>query len=346
MCVPTPVLATSTAPTTTDKASGNFTTSFDLYSPKLTISVPVNANIRVNPMADTSKTVKKFTVASESLDIINASTDVEQDIPIPVNVMVKATLTSKADDVLTKYNTFTPSDTDTRKKVYLQISAANKAATVAGKTGQTLAFDTDKKLQLNQFEVTGAAEYDAVTNKAAVTNYGSLFSMDIAGPATTDGTTGKTFSSDATKVTPAVGSFAVTGDANIAADWKANDVAVGITYTVKASKALNITTPAIATAPTVAAPVNTDLQIIVPSVGEATVTSISIHNDGEEIGGDLPWEDGTYTVAYASGSATITIPKTDEILAALAEDPFKGKAQDLAITLSDGRVVTSTLTVG
>lgn len=345
MCVPAPVLATSTTATTTDKASGSFTTSFDLYSPKLTISVPVNANIQVNPMADTSKTVKKFTVASNSLDIINASVDADADAAIPVNVMVSATLSNKAEGVLTNYNSFTPSNTDTRKKVYLNVSQANTAATVAAKTGETLAFDGDKKLQLNQFAVNKEAEYDAVTNAATITKYGSLFSMDVAGPSTTDTTAGATFSTDATKVTPAVGSFAVTGDANIAADWKADDVTVGITYAIKASKPLSITTPTIATAPTFTSTGSADLAITVPSVGEATVAAIGVHNDGAGLYGDYIWEDGDYTVAYASGSATITIPKADGGLAFLAGDGYKGEAQDLVIALSDGRIVVSTLTV-
>ena len=43
--------------------------------------------------------------------------------------------------------------------------------------------------------------------------------------------------------------------------------------------------------------------------------------------------------------ATITIPKDDGGLAYLAGDDLKGKAQDLEIALSDGRIVVSTLTV-
>lgn len=338
MCVPGTALAGQ---------SGSFETSFDVYSPTLTISVPVNADIKINPIADSSATsVKKFTVASNSIDIMNASVDAEADAAIPVNVTVKASITSQNEDVISEYNTFTADPISTKKRIHLNLAEAKTAAAMTVKTGGTAAFDSESKLDLSQYEVTTQADYSTPAKTTAITKFGSLFSMDIAGPSTTDTTSGKTFTTDPTKVTAAVGSFAVTGEANTNADWQASDVAVAITYNVKASKALSITAPTIATAPTFTSAGTADLEITVPGIGEATVTAIALHNDGEGLYGDFIWESDAYSVDYSTaGSAKITISKDDGALKLLAEDDYQGKAQDLVIALSDGRFVVSTLTV-
>lgn len=360
MCMPASVFAASggtTTPTTTAETSGSFDTSFDVYAQTLTVSVPVAMNVKVNPLADSTATdVKKFEVASDSIDIINASVDADADIGIPVNVTVRATIESVNEDVVTEYNTFTADATSVKKRINLNISQAQTAAVVAAKTGETLAFDTDKKLQLNQFEVTTPAVYTTPVKSTAITQYGSLLSVDIAKPTTSDTTAGATYTTDATKVTPVVGSFAVTGVANTNADWKADDVNVAVTYVVKASKALNITTPAITTAPTFTSGTSAaDLTITVPNVGEATVTGAIVHS-GEGLYPDYAWEvqEGSdkITVTYAPNAttstqtdATITLKKDDEALTFLAGDATKTKAQDFLIGLSDGRIIVTTLTV-
>ena len=88
------------------------------------------------------------------------------------------------------------------------------------------------------------------------------------------------------------------------------------------------------------------MEITVPGIGEATVTAIALHNDGEGLYGDFIWESDAISVDYSTaGNAKITISKDDGALKLLAEDDYKGKAQDLVIALSDGRFVVSTLTV-
>ncbi len=350
MCIPVSAFAADT-PT-----SGSFETSFDVYSPALTIQVPVNADIQVNPFADSTATdVNKFSVASNSIDIWNASVDVEEDIGIPINATVTATITSKADDVITEYNTFTEDSTSTKKRIHLELSEANTAATIKAKTGESLAFTTEKKLNFGQFETDAAAQYNSVVRSTPVTKHGSLLSVDIAKPTTTATASAAgvkdTYSNDATKVTAGVGSFAITGVANANAGWKADDVAVNITYDIKASKARNITTPTLATAPTFTSGSSAaDVNIVIPNVGESTVIAIAVHKDGKDLYGDYVMEG--YTVAYAPNTttttqtdATITIPKDNATLTFLAGDDYKGKAQDLIIALSDGRRIVSTLTV-
>lgn len=354
MCLPTAAFATSTTPTSAP-TSGSFDTSFDVYSPKLTVSVPVNLDIEVNPMASTSATgVKQFEVASNSIDVLNASVDVEADTAIPVNVTVKAIIASKKDGVVTEYNTFTADATSTKKKINLKLSEAQTAASMKVKDGGTATFDADKKLDLSQYVVGNAAVYTTPKASTSITKYGSLLSVDIAGPTTTNTTSGATFSTTAGDVTPAVGSFAVTGKANTNADWKADDVQVAVTYNVKASKELEITTPAIANAPTFTAGASAaDVEIVVPNVGEATVVAMALHNDNDGLYGDFVFEgEDSYEVAYAPNAtttsqtdATITIPKESDALAFLTGEDYSGKKQDLVIALSDGRYVVSTLTV-
>lgn len=334
-CVPVTALAADT--------SGSFETSFDLYSPALTVQVPVKANIQVNPFSDASDTgVKQFTVSSNSIDIMNASVDVEKDTAIPVNVTIKASITSKGDDVLTEYNAFTGDATSTKKKVNLNLSEAQTAAGVAVKSGDAAAFDSNKKLTLSKYVVSGDAVYTTPAQSVAITKYSSLLSVDIAGPTTTDRTTDATFSTDPDAVTPTIGSFAVTGIANAGANWKKDDVAVAITYDIKASNPRNISTPTVSPV-TFASSSPADVTISVPGIGEATVTDIAVHNDGEGLYGDYIMEG--FTVAYASGTATITVPKDNATLTYLAGDDYKTKAQDLIIALSDGRRVVTTLTV-
>lgn len=341
MCVPAMAFA----------QEGTFETSFDVYSPVLTISVPTKLDIEVNPIADSNASgLKKFTVASNSIDIANASVDVEKDVAIPVNVTVKASIASKKEGVITNYNTFIADPTSTKKKINLNLSQAQTAAALAVKSGETAAFDTDKKLDLSKFEVGTPAVYTTPAQSTAITQYGSLLSMDILGPSTVNSTAGATYSTVAADVTAAVGSFAVTGTANTNADWKADDVTVAVTYNVKASRSLSITTPTIAAAPAFTAGASaTDVSITVPNVGEATVTAMALHNDSEGAYGDVIWESSSYKVVYAENSttnktdATITIAKDDAFLKVLT-DGFSGKAQDLVIQLSDGRYVITTLT--
>lgn len=342
MCVPTSALAASATPIPT---SGSFTTSFDVYSPALTVSVPVNLDIKVNPLYDSSNTgVKKFEVASNSIDIMNASVDVDADAAIPVNVTVKATITNVKDDVVTEYNTFTASQTSKVKRINLKLSAAQTPAVFGVKTGGTAAFDTNKKLDLSQYEVTTPAAYGTPAQSVAITKEGSLLSMDIAGPTTSDTTnTGATYSTTATAVKATVGSFAVTGVANTSADWKADDLSVAITYDVKASAARNITTPTVSPVTWASGASATDLTITVTGVGEATVTKMLVRGTF----GEYPWSDEALTIDYTTtpGTAAIKVAKDDGALTFLSGDDYKTKAQDLVIVLSDGRVVVTTLTV-
>lgn len=350
MCVPGTALAADEPAN-----SGSFDTSFDVYSPKLTIKVPVNLDVKINPVVNSSATdVNKFEVASQSIDIWNASVDTEADVAIPVNVTVKATITDKAEDVITEYNTFTADITSATKKINLNLSAAQTAAVVAvaDATGDPAVFDTEKKLDLSKWKVGTQAVYTTPAKSTAITKYGSLLSLDIAGPETTDSTAGATFSSDPTKVTPTAGSFAVTGVANTGADWKKDDVKVAVTYSVKASNARNIGTLTVSPVTWTSGDTATDLSITVPGVGEATVLGVGFHNDkvyGDYLMEEGKLEEGKYKVEYVENAgatdAKITVAKDNAALDFLAGEDTKSKPQDLIIALSDGRYVVSTFTV-
>lgn len=346
MCAPTAAFATASGGINSD-TSGSFDTSFDVYSPALHISVPLKADIEVNPMADSTNTgVKQFSVASNSIDIINASVDTEADTAIPVNVTVNASITKTGQDVVVEYNNFTADPTSVRKRINLNLTQAATAAVLDESGRAALTGDQNKLLDLSTVPVQTAAVYTGATNKATVTKYGSLLSVDIGVPTLEASVT--SFTTDPTKVKPTVGSFAVTGVANTNADWTAEDVQVAITYNVKASQALSIKTPSIASAPTFTAGSSAaDVEITIPSVGESKVQAVGLHKDGDY--GDFAWGTDDYKVDYVANAgatdAKITIPKDDAVLAAYATGAaYNGQPQDLMIALSDGRIVTSTLT--
>lgn len=328
---------------------GALDTSFDLYSPTLNVNVPVKADIRVNPMSDSTKNdVNKFEVASNSIDIFNATVDEVADVGIPVNVKVNAALSAK-EDVVTTWNTFTADKTSATKKIFLQLSQANTAATLgaakdASGTALTPAFkDGTKSIDLSKYAVATAAEYDSVANDAVITPYGATLSVDIAAPTSSD--TSGSFVGDASKVEAKVGSFAVTGVANVSADWKADDIQVDIIYDVRASQALGITTPDVATAPTYKNSAPADATFTVPSVGEATVEAVAVHNDLLLDHQDLTFENVTVDYTTTVGSAAITVSKEDEVLKALGELNTAKQVYDVVVALSDGRMVVTTLTV-
>ena len=94
--------------------------------------------------------------ASNSIDIINASVDTEEDSAIPVNITVNASVTKK-DDVITEYNTFTPDNTSTKKKINLNLTAAKTAATLD--ISNAAADATNPKLtDLSKITIDAAAE--------------------------------------------------------------------------------------------------------------------------------------------------------------------------------------------
>lgn len=342
MCVP---VAASAA----DVNGGAFTTSFDIYSPTLTVEVPVNLDIEVNPFADTTATdTKKFEVASKSMDIINGSVDKENDLGIPVVATIKAKITSKSEGVITEYNTFTSDKTSAKKRIQLNLSKAGTAATIDVKAAEgsnpagAPAYSTDGKLDLSQYAVKAKANYTGSTD-TAITGFGSLLSIDIGVPTTKD-TTNNSYA-NAADVVPTAGSFAVTGVANTGADWKKDDIGVEVTYSIKASSALNIATPTL-TGVTYSSTGTADLEINLTGIGEAEVIAMAAHNDNGY--GDAIWESTQFKFepdTTTAGNAKVTISKDDSILAALAGDDYNGKAQDFVVVLSDGRYIVSTLTV-
>lgn len=343
MCVPATAMA---AETPSGATSGSFQTSFDIYSPALTISVPLKLDIQVNPFYDGSATgVDKFEVASNSIDIINGSVDLDNNKGIPVNVAVTATITNSAQKVITSYNTFTASTTSTVKKINLKLTEAGTPAVISTVSGGNAAYN-DKKLDLSVYEFTTDAKYDTTgtAGSVPVTKFGSLLSVDIAAPtATVSG--GNADFSVASSVTPKVGSFAVTGVANTAADWKANDVTVTVTYKVKASNALGITTPTVSPV-TFNSASAADVTITVPNVDgvDVTVVGVGLMNTEEGAYGNVNWDlKKNVTLTYSGGSASIVIPKEDPAMVDLAAK-YTGKAQDLLIALSDGRVAVTTFT--
>jgi len=324
-------------------------TDFGVYAPVLTISVPANASIKVNSIAASGSTdVDSFTVASGSIDILNATTDLEKNVGVPLNVTVQARITAKGSDVITEYNSFTVDPISPKKQIHLELTQS-KAVTAALATGKTPTLDADKKLVLDpeNYTITGK-DYTAPITKMVVTEYGSKISVDVGEPKTTATDTAGAadkFAKNPELIVPGASSFAVVGTANTGANWKADDLAVELIYNAKASNPLSITdTPAVASAPTYSAASPANVEVAVADVGTATVAGIALHAP-ELSTSDFIFEG--YTVAYATASgkttATITIDKDDPILTATRD--LGTETYDIVVALTDGRIAVTTLAV-
>lgn len=317
MCLPGMAFAEDEIERASASNAGEIKTAFDVYNPTISVSVPTSAAIKVNPLVSNTDTgeVKDFAVASNSIDVFNATVD-EGNL-IPLVVTVNATVTKAAAGVVQAYNDFTPDDASSVKKIHLELA---EAATHASADGTTKA----------SYDLSAAG-----ANKAVITKWGSMLSVDVPAPASEGAV--------------AVKSFAVVGKANTSADWKKDDISVKMTYKIKASKQLNVVTPTIATAPEVDQ--GDDLVVAVKGIGEAKVIAVGAHNDEAKYV-DYLWSDTDtkklYTVEYDTanaGTATVTIKGTDAGLNFLAGADYSGKPQDFIIALSDGRKVVTTLTV-
>lgn len=186
-------------------------TDFGVYAPVLTINVPANASIKVNSIAASGSTdVDSFTVASGSIDILNATTDLEKNVGVPLNMTVQARITAKGADVITEYNSFTVDPISPKKQIHLELTQS-KAVTAALATGKTPTLDADKKLVLDpeNYTITGK-DYTAPITKMVVTEYGSKISVDVGAPTTTaTDTTGATdkFAKDPELIVPGASSL-------------------------------------------------------------------------------------------------------------------------------------------
>lgn len=350
MCFPATAFAGSA---TAVPMSGDFATTFDLASPVLTVQVPTALDMRVNPLNDTSATtVKKFTFASNSIDIINASVD-NKAKGIPVNVKIEATIESKGEGVVTEYNSFTASTTSKEKRVYMYLRQAKTPTelTVGSGAGYTSSGQLDLSKYTLKTTSTDLADYSdpsspAKPNVATITKWGAVLSMDILAPTLGSGTDW-TAGAD---VVPKVGSFAVVGVANTGASWLPTDVKVKVSYDIKACNPLSLTTPVVAAKTWTYN--SADLTFVVENVAHNTVAALGLHNDKQGAYGDYLLElDKDFTVTYAANAttstqtdATITIKKDNDVMNFLANS-YTGKAQDLVIALSDGRMVVTSLTV-
>jgi aspartate 1-decarboxylase len=334
MCGTTAFAADSTTQST---ASGTISSSFGVYSPTIVVSVPLTADVQVNPMYDataTANTLKTFSVASKDIIIGNAtvdtdSTDASKKVAIPVSVTAKATLSKVGDGVVTHYakTNFTASDASTSKEIQLNLTQGTATA------GATKKLDTSDD----------TAVYSGKTTP--VTAWGSQIQFKVAGPTLDSGSTAAD--------EYGLGAFAITGTANTNADWKAEDLNVAITYNVKASSYDG------APVGTVSDPQPTkgsDAVFILPKadLADSKVISVGLHNNEAGSYGDyvIPAEDWKVEICEnagtpanaAVGDAVITVSKDNVGMANLGEN-YAGKPQDFVIVTEDGRFIVTTLTV-
>lgn len=323
MAVPTmPVLAASAN-------SGTITATFGVYAPSLTVTVPVSTAIKINPAADSNATTKVegYTVASDNIVILNATVD-EKGNPLKVLFTVNAKYTGVAEDVVAHYGTFSKNDLSKSKE--LQLKMVPSSSVTLGTAGSGTSIDlTQATVTLN----TSSAQ--------VVTSLGSQLNLQVGAP---------TLGSNEEFTAFGTAAFALIGDANTNADWENDDVAVELTYNMKASSvdvAKFVISGAVATAPTTTEITVSDASTV--NLNGATIKSVMVANpDGEYP--EYVFPESNYTVEYTAATTPddakykITL-NADDPGVAFIKDAYSGKAQDLVILMSDGRVIITTITL-
>lgn len=228
--MPVPVFASSSTPQTTviegdsGVAGGSFTTDFDVTKEKVKVTVPVNANIRVNPnFKNGNMSVNGFRVASKDLVIANQTLDSDHNA-MPVLVTAYAKILSKTDNVKVYYDpaatTYTASSNSRAKEMRVQLVSENGNGDVSSNNGQyTL----------------GTTFADSATH-SMITTMGSLLEVPVPAPTSVN----NAGTASAAVQTAGYASFAVIGDANENADWQKDDAKFEISYDIRATSSPSV----------------------------------------------------------------------------------------------------------
>lgn len=228
--MPVPVFAASSAPQTTiiegdsGVAGGTFTTDFDVTKEKVKVTVPVNANIRVNPNFKQGNTsVNGYRVASKDIVIANQTLDSDHNA-MPVLVTAYARILSKTDDVKVYYDpaatTYTASSNSRAKEMRVQLVSENGQGDVSNNKGQY---------------TPGTTFVDSTTH-STITTLGSLLEVPVPAPTSVN----NAGTANAAVDTAGYASFAVVGDANENADWQKDDVKFEIAYNIRATSSSSV----------------------------------------------------------------------------------------------------------
>lgn len=325
MCA-TPVFASSAWQDAANNGQGG-SVDLDLgvNSPTLKVKVPTKFDLKVNPFHGTSDgKVENFALASKEFVISNNTSDNSSGTATGVGLMCTATarINEPKDDVMISYNTVAAQAGDTRKLIHMELAGANGSVLVSQNT------------------YTG--------DKATITNVGSRLQTKVAAPNVTAGT-------------PGYGAFAIVGEANTNADWQAQDLKVALSYRLRAvptsENPVNLAGITLAATATSAnnASAGTGNEILDDTVLTSSVMAMSevfgiiIHSPTKAFPDYIlrASEEGKLDVDVEDdGACTITIPKGDTGINAIANNSkLRGKAQDLLIVLTDGRVIAGTITV-
>lgn len=323
MCA-VPVAAASETMTITDDKAHDMDVDFGVNSPIIDVTVPTKANVKVNPMYDKNGTagdLKEFAVASKELVISNNTSSNDDGSGVALLCTVRGTITNVGEGVGVSYNTFTPKPASEKKLIHLDITSSNTLPAVS---------------ENNKFKI-GTAPCVQVP----MTNVGARLQLPIAASSNVAGTN-----------KPGYGAFAITGVANVAADWADTDVNVSLSYRVRAIQESPMNNPSIANAPattsgniaTAATVIATKTDLAAASLGDGvTVTGLIIHNPENEFDDYALTAEDLEINTDATG-CEVKIKAGDPGLTFLGSS-YKGKGQDLLLGLSDGRIIATTITV-
>lgn len=313
MCaVPVAAASSDTKPITDDKEY-TLDVDFGVNSPVIDVTVPTKADVKVNPYNKTTNTgaLNEFTVASKELVISNNTKNVDDGTGVALLCTVRGTITNTAEGVGVSYNTFVPKAGSEKKLIHLDLTSANTASGTQSEN--------------NTFGGTTAV------TKVPMTKVGSRLQLPISASSNT---------------APGYGAFAVTGTANVAAEWADTDVNVSLSYRVRAIQEAPVNNPNISAVTVTSANVaNQATQIATITETEmgdgVSVTGVIIHSPENEFE-DYPLTSEQLDITQdATNGYVVKIKAADPGLTFLGGASFKGKGQDLLIGLSDGRIMAT-----
>lgn len=307
---------------TADDTTNEIGVSFGKKGVNVRVSVPTTANLQVNPFwVNAPNTVSGSEIASDDLRIINRTwredeTSATGKSGVSVNVTAGATINNKAEGV----------------KIIYQTPAANADTFAANSEEKNVKMEL-KSGTLD--DISGNGTYTGGSS-AVVTQLGSRIKFAVDAPTSVSSDDSSTVSDgDA-----GLGAMAILGNATVNASWVNSDLEVGVVYNIKAS---NTPDSYPAAAPTFTSGKTT---ITDAMLNKATIERVCLQDPvGDEYGLfdiDLEAEGTLKAVTTSGGGVELTIPtETQTFLKETAT--LKGKPQDVLIQLSDGRVLTSTV---
>lgn len=309
------------------------TTDFGIYSPSVTVTVPTEAHIRINPLKVANSTsVNGYEIASNDLQIVNKSVDTVNKTGIPILFTANAKITKKGDSVKVYYDygktspsKYGVSSNSKTKAAYIALQAAdNQGAAFTNTPGSGVSDNATYALDTNPVTPQG---------KNPVTTVGSQLHMPIDAPS---------INASGALATPySYGTYAVVGHANENAPWQASDLEIELTYNIKPSTSTGASAPAIALAQQPTSGNALSINATDAVLDGVWPSEFVLHHQEEKIGEWNITDVVEWNRTAADDGWVISISKDDTTLKWYQTEyaAAKGKGSfDLVVSFTDGSV--------